>query len=879
MTEDLADIIKGERWDAVGAEAGFAIAAGIMAAINDEDVGEAMMQSIVDGATMAATAAWGPVAGAMVNVFGGALMDAMFGGKEQVGFIANGKAIDAAVKYWNDVIDTLQGFADLAGLAVDDILPKLQVRIFDTGETWIKIWDEYGNMTETQFHGAEAAMHWLTQTIAEGADFGERINALIAGATLRGNTLEEALELAQRLADIDRAALSAVERELDDVIQRFYDLREALERFNVDTEPAYDELIMDLQSMRDRILGIHKSEYEQRLDDARAFNERLQKLIDYARQQMEILRGTLGNAVLIAGGSMFALSTAAEIFAGNMLSTAGQFYAPLPTVPDEGGEGGQPGEGPKPRHPGAPFIPDPDAINAAIAQWERWIEMWEEMFIDLGDVPRGGSGDAAAERLREIAEITGELDEAMKELSQAGMSEFQIRLQEIEEETARLNELNERHLELTGEYYIALEDIVALERERVLALQNEGFLAISQRERTAAGINAQAEALAFLQSQLEAGVVSVYRLQVALIDLQRTNFVNLGGQLISFLDKYYKGEIDHAALRIQLEKIRWELELGNMELQLNMLENLGLITQWNADLMREGLDWMRANPPDWDAFFAPPPPSKSPTRKVEDQLRKELDKLLDQYRQAADARGQLQVLMDDFATALFLAQDYADVTVDMVTEIFQAAADVMWQTIIKPIIDYRDSLARKIALRVDPVDATNKLMADFMAAAARVLGGDETAVGDVTRLGEELLAQADAVFGSSQGFIDIQDEVLRVLDDIANSGVVLDADDVTLSITVPGQDELMNAVIFGHATTVFEIQTGNSISASNGAVLRDIRDLLGGEDGGDDQDHTQPHDRLAPGHYWHEWEIKESLESGEISAAHAWELMVQFGYA
>jgi hypothetical protein len=188
----------------------------------------------------------------------------------------------------------------------------------------------------------------------------------------------------------------------------------------------------------------------------------------------------------------------------------------------------------------------------------------------------------------------------------------------------------------------------------------------------------------FLREQMAAGRVSVEEFNGAMAALSTQQYVNLGDNILAFVDRYYSESLVGERLRADLVRVNQALEFANLRLQRDLLVGLGLLTQAQIDLIDGVLGQLETMQN--MTFFEPPPDTT---------IRFDLDpeELKNGMKGAADAA-------EDFAdAAVTAAQDLRDA--------FVSAADNfknLWQQITggsadpvtaaqQQIADLRDAFA------------------------------------------------------------------------------------------------------------------------------------------------------------------------------------------
>jgi hypothetical protein len=90
--------------------------------------------------------------------------------------------------------------------------------------------------------------------------------------------------------------------------------------------------------------------------------------------------------------------------------------------------------------------------------------------------------------------------------------------------------------------------------------------------------------------------------------LSRQTFVGIGDGLLGLLERYYGGVDGFERFRMNLERIRFELELVNLRLQFEILKANGTLSEKMLKRMQRVFDFIDKNPIDWGKFVTPDVP-------------------------------------------------------------------------------------------------------------------------------------------------------------------------------------------------------------------------------------------------------------------------------
>lgn len=192
----------------------------------------------------------------------------------------------------------LQSILDLVGGWVND-MAEIGVEVRADGQKFKAI---VGGEVLGVFDSIEDAIDQATIFALRRADFagiGENVAAALRNSTAQ--TLQEYISDLEAGRRVDQLGMSALEIELQSLGREFLQLAEKGRRLGLDLSAIGDGQISAIQAMRDQILGIHRSEYEQRLDDARSFNRALLAMIDEQERYLNQLLAQFEAANTIGG--------------------------------------------------------------------------------------------------------------------------------------------------------------------------------------------------------------------------------------------------------------------------------------------------------------------------------------------------------------------------------------------------------------------------------------------------------------------------------------------------------------------------------------------------------------------------------------------------
>ncbi len=107
------------------------------------------------------------------------------------------------------------------------------------------------------------------------------------------------------------------------------------------------------------------------------------------------------------------------------------------------------------------------------------------------------------------------------------------------------------------------------------------------------------QAMQDLADAAAAGEISMRDAGAAMRQLADQELLNLGDKMLGFLEKYFGDVEGFEAFRRELEELRFRLELANLELQFQLMLELGLISEEMAARFRALFDWINNNMPDF----------------------------------------------------------------------------------------------------------------------------------------------------------------------------------------------------------------------------------------------------------------------------------------
>lgn len=209
-------------------------------------------------------------------------------------------------------------------------------------------------------------------------------------------------------------------------------------------------------------------------------------------------------------------------------------------------------------------------------------------------------------------------------------SEWQRRAAEIEEWAKRVAEDNERLLKETGEAALETWEIIAAEANRMRLLVEEAIGSLGlPLEETRAKFKQLEETLAFLREQVDKGILSYERYAEVVAQVAAAEFLGLGDALMGFVERYYGNVAGFEDFRMQLEQARFAIEFANLQLQFQLLQELGLLTKEQIELIQGVIDYINENPPTFPNLPTAPTVPTTPTGPSIEDLNQERERALE----------------------------------------------------------------------------------------------------------------------------------------------------------------------------------------------------------------------------------------------------------
>lgn len=756
------------------------------------------------------------------------------GGEEQVNTGLN-SAAPAVLDSVRQVVDAIE---DITGGLVET-LPEIAVKIRNDGET-VRVYLR-GELIGW-FKTVEEALDFAISQAFQEADMSgvaaEIQQVLRAGA----GSVEELLanvELVQSQLD---AGLPETQRNVREFLREMERVTERFNELGVSTNVVVDNTIRGLQELRDQIVGITRNEFDQRLEDARGFNtelasyrERLEADLRRLYAQLEIAAAAQQRLAALGEGA----TRATLRLAGSLPQLTAQIEAierelallPAPIDPAEirprgGGGGGrrQQREQLEEELRGIVRSGLPD-FQRSVAETLAHISDLQERVAKLG-----ADGQLAQQAIEVLSQqLREQFQEALAE-SLHTITGWPERLSALQERFSDLRAANEAHLEQTGELIEARWKVNLAERRAMEQLGREvvSSLGVTSFE-TEQQLRATAQSLNFLRANFEA--LGLTAEQVGQITAQVQNQIFTG--MVEGLLRW----TDNEDARRQLEEIRFRMEMHNYRLQLEVIRELGLLTQAQLDLVQglindaeqayEAGELPFQNPPPPPP--PPPPPAFNPAasnpanERLENALR-----LLEQYESSASTSDldRLRQIREDFEEIFeVLGRGPRELAAYE-----QAVAD-FWDQFIDPLRQLQEQLTG-----VGGGGESTRAQLDSLYSQAQQLLRDASSSDEATRLAalqqlpgvlQNLLSVGEDVL-TGAGFLSLRQFVLAALSQITGEPVPGLTNTPALpgaGPSLPGGLSLDNLLIAGGRFAPG--QQDSELLAEVRGLRQDVQDLTG----------------------------------------------------
>ena len=493
--------------------------------------------------------AFGAAAG---GILGGLLGGAVFGGGSQwTGSISSigvgnqqttrGATFDAGTISGTDFggmfQDLTAAIAEFERIVAGtlDFLPQLAIEVNEKGDRFkVTVAGEIVGVFDTM---EQALGRGLQKALRGGLFDGVADEVITAIANNNANSLEQLfadLALAQHVADLRQGA-GALTEQLRALWTSFQATTDRARELGLSTSGLTDEFLGSLEEIRDRILGLTKDEFVQRLDDADEFNREIQR-------RTAIATSALSELLLVL------------LRYENINETLGRGQRILEAA-------------------GFKTI---EALRDAIAALQQEIGGLEDLLIPPGSVQRRGGDGGVQERARRR-------DEVRRETGGFGLSDLDRRWQEVETFTDRYME----SIRLLG---FSEEELAGIRQrvhdEQLRQAHEMGSDVLGRLGLTSEDLRARYEgigsAIEFVASRLDELGISAERWQSATAELGNQMFAAFARGLLQY--------VDDAEARRQIEVIEHQLWMAEKRLELEMIRQLGLLTAEQLAVVESLLD-------------------------------------------------------------------------------------------------------------------------------------------------------------------------------------------------------------------------------------------------------------------------------------------------
>ena len=132
--------------------------------------------------------------------------------------------------------------------------------------------------------------------------------------------------------------------------------------------------------------------------------------------------------------------------------------------------------------------------------------------------------------------------------------------------------------------------------------------------------------------------------------LSQQQFVAIGDGLVGILEKYYGGVEGFEQFRMQLEQVRFMLEVANLRAQFEILKAQGTLSDAVIAKMQGVFDFIDAHPIDWAAFVAPAAPAITRANRAASSIN---DTFAEMARRLATAKESITSFLLSLQTGAF----------------------------------------------------------------------------------------------------------------------------------------------------------------------------------------------------------------------------------
>ena len=308
-----------------------------------------------------------------------------------------------------------------------------------------------------------------------------------------------------------------------------------------------------------------------------------------------------------------------------------------------------------------------EANAAALAAIDEALAVLANLQISEADIQAAinrarNAGKGGGSKKSDMEDLVDLLDQMAFDRLLAGMTELEAGLARLEREYQ--DNLEKAHgnadliARLTEEYRLQAEQLRRnVQLSAVEAFQDfmgigadpfsqlrEGFESVKDVVRDAGfGATRTARTISRLNREYEK----------LLATLSQQQFVAIGDGLIGILERYYGGVEGFEEFRMDLERIRAELELANLRAQFEILKAQGSLSDAVLARMGEIFDFIDTHPIDWEKFVTPPAPDIEPIRRVNDGFRDTNNLLEEMARRLVSAKEGISKFLQSLQTGQF----------------------------------------------------------------------------------------------------------------------------------------------------------------------------------------------------------------------------------
>lgn len=605
-TAEQVEIDWSRVWESI-AETAIVEMSRALAAILDEtkSTSDALKSIIIAAFTAAGAAIAGPVGAAIGSLFGSIIADSLVGGdRDRVAGVVGlggeetfGNTLEAA-RRMNDIMleitNEVEELGRLFGFTASGF-EDIRVVIQESGRAAVEINGEiravFDNVQDAQAFAARLALAFADVAGGVG-DFVE----MLQFAANQAENAEEFNRAVNALREIMEVELGKTGTAVFDAIANFHRLSDALQDVGLSSARAGDVLARDLGAIRDQITGAVKSERELFEMRRAEFNREIER--ERQRQKAALARA---EADIAAAEAELARITSSTAFTEAQLTA----FEIDQVITDQLNE---------------EMRARLDAARELLFGARQAAETARAALDNLPDLIGPGEFTNRAnqqQRRREMEHIRDLIDQMAFDRLLEDMTDLEAGLARLESEyQANLEKAHgnaELIAALTEEYRLQEEQLrrniqlSAVETfQGFLGIGDDPFSQLQDGFDTAVSAIRDAGFGAKRTARMIGRLTAAYQRQLDV--LSRQEFVSIGDQLMGFLDRYYSGAAGFEEFRMNLERMRFELELLNARRRFEILKAEGTLAQAVLDQMQGVFDFIAENPIDWGKFVMPSAP-------------------------------------------------------------------------------------------------------------------------------------------------------------------------------------------------------------------------------------------------------------------------------